>query len=164
MGFIKNVLNGLLNFLKSLLSFGKKEKPNTSNTADAIIAEVKQATNGLGQSTPDSNGDQAAAGQPAKAEPAKAESASQKSKKAKKGKKPAAVFLEAEEARGYTSGSQPQAAQSASTLNLPKPKVSASNSKPQAAKESGTVFSQFGSRRRPGANMQAFLDMAKTIK
>jgi hypothetical protein len=48
----------------------------------------------------------------------------------------------------------------ASTLNLPQPTVKSST----AAAPAAPAYSQFGARRRPGANMKSYLDMAKTAK
>ncbi len=83
--------------------------------------------------------------------------------------KPKAVFLDAEEAKGYTEPTpkaQPKApatpapaASTASSLNLPQPTVTTASNN-NAAPE----FVQFGPRRRPGANMKAYLDMARTMK
>lgn len=83
-----------------------------------------------------------------------------------------AIFLDGAEAKGYASASKaaapsspatpkgtPKATASATsnTLNLPQPTVTTSN-----AAATAPAYSQFGPRRRPGANMKAFLDMAKT--
>jgi hypothetical protein len=89
--------------------------------------------------------------------------------KAKK-KSGEAFYLEMEDAKGFVEtapkaetsakAKAPQsaapAAASASALNLPQPTVA--TSAPEVA------YSQFGSRRGPGANMKSFLDMAKTVK
>jgi hypothetical protein len=88
--------------------------------------------------------------------------------KAKK-KSGEAFYLEMEDAKGFTESAPkaetskakaPQsaapAASTASALNLPQPTVTT------AAPE--VAYSQFGSRRGPGANMKSFLDMAKTVK
>lgn len=50
----------------------------------------------------------------------------------------------------------PAAATVASTLNLPQPTVTT----PAPANN----YTKFGARRRPGANMKSYLDMAKNIK
>lgn len=75
---------------------------------------------------------------------------------------PQTFFLEPEEARGYQSSNGRTAsatpAATAASLNLPEPKVT------QTANSSGDpAYAQFA-RRRPGANMNAFLEMAKQVK
>jgi hypothetical protein len=97
--------------------------------------------------------------------------------KAKK-KSGEAFYLEMEDAKGFTESAPkaetakpkaetakakatqsaaPAAASTASALNLPAPTVTTT-----AAPE--VAYTQFGSRRGPGANMKSFLDMAKTVK
>jgi hypothetical protein len=135
--FIKNVFGGIIAFLKGLLSFGKKQPPALDQSS---------------QSTPPAD---------PKPEPQPVAAANNP--------KPAAnsFFLEADEARGFNSpngGSapkpqetsqetaQPQVA-TAKALNLPQPKVTSYND-----------FSNFGNRRRPGANMSSFLEMARKVR
>jgi hypothetical protein len=78
-------------------------------------------------------------------------------------------FLEAEDAKGIAKAPTQAAASSsakssntpvASALNLPQPTVTSSTAVTPVA----PAYSQFGSRRRPGANMKSYLDMAKTAK
>jgi hypothetical protein len=91
---------------------------------------------------------------------------------AKKQKKDKAFFLEAPDAKGVpTATATPKAATPkqekkaaavatatpASALNLPLPTVTASNTP-------ASTYKAFGPRRRPGANMKSYLDMAKTVK
>lgn len=90
--------------------------------------------------------------------------------KAKK-KSGEAFYLEMEDAKGFaesapetetsTKAKAPQSAAPASTasaLNLPQPTVVTNTP------ASEVTYSQFGTRRGPGANMKTFLDMAKTVK
>lgn len=82
-----------------------------------------------------------------------------------KKKKGEAFFLEADDAKGTpASATQPQAkpqpaavAATANALNLPQPTVTAT---PAPAND----YKAFASRRRPGANMKSYLDMAKGMK
>lgn len=135
--FIKNLFNGIFSFLSGLFKGGKQQK-------QAPVLEQ------------------------AKPEPAKSDSPQpQPQPTAVANSKPAqgSFFLEADEARGYNSPnggpsnqsqeakqSAPQPA-SASALNLPQPKVT-----------SYRDFSNFGDRRRPGANMSSFLEMARKVR
>lgn len=83
-----------------------------------------------------------------------------------------AFYLEMDDAKGFvepapkaeapakakaTQSAAPTTATNASALNLPQPTVT-------TASEPEISYSQFGSRRGPGANMKSYLDMAKTIK
>jgi hypothetical protein len=93
---------------------------------------------------------------------------------AKKQKKNKAFFLEAPDALGVpTPAATPKAATPkqekkaaavatatpASALNLPQPTVTVSTTPVSAS-----TYKVFGPRRRPGANMKSYLDMAKTVK
>jgi hypothetical protein len=102
---------------------------------------------------------------------ATAESAPAKKKKNK------AFYLEATDAAGIPTPAAPQTAPktkakskkeaaepvavaaSAAALNLPKPTVTVTETPAPASN-----YKTFGPRRRPGANMKSYLDMAKTIK
>jgi hypothetical protein len=75
-----------------------------------------------------------------------------------------AIFLDGAEAKGFaseskaTASAKPAPAKATNkALNLPQPTVTTSTSATTAP-----TYSQFGPRRRPGANMKTFLDMAKT--
>lgn len=132
--FIKNLFSGFLAFLSGLFQGGKKQKP-----------ALEQASSEQGKS--DSPKPQPQSATVASSKPAQGN-----------------FFLDTDEARGYSpnggsasssqetrpSASQPAAA---STLNLPQPKVT-----------SYSDFSNFGDRRRPGANMSSFLDMARKVR
>jgi hypothetical protein len=86
-------------------------------------------------------------------------------------KKNEAFFLEESEAKGVPApaskkakaskkekvATAPAVAATASALNLPQPTVTTNG----IAENS---YVQFTTRRRPGANMKSYLDMAKTIK
>ena len=92
---------------------------------------------------------------------------------AKKQKKDKSFYLEASDAKGVpAAAAPPQAAPkskkekaapvataTAAALNLPAPTVTVS-----AAPTPASNYKTFGPRRRPGANMKSYLDMAKTIK
>jgi hypothetical protein len=146
-GLVKKLFGGILAFIGSIFSFGKKNKQiaPVQESSQSKAIEVKP--------------------------PAPENKKQPKAKKQPKQAKPeAAFFLEAEDARGYTSANgksaanpktakkeAPVAATTASALNLPAPTVS------NAPAESAPPFVQFA-RRRPGANMSSFLDMAKQVK
>jgi hypothetical protein len=85
--------------------------------------------------------------EPQKLAAPKAEVAKPEPAKAEKVSKPATADL-----NGSANGSKPPA--TANTLNLPQPTASFSTTAPTLTTP----------RRRPGANMGAFLDMAKTVK
>ncbi|MBW4552127.1 MAG: hypothetical protein KME35_13620 [Aphanocapsa sp. GSE-SYN-MK-11-07L] len=143
-GLVKKLFGGILAFIGSIFSFGKKDK-KIAPAKESLESKVVEA------------------------KPPAPEN--KKQPKAKKQAKPeAAFFLEAEDARGYTSANgksaaNPQKAKkeaavastTASALNLPAPTVSS------APAEAASPFVKFA-RRRPGANMSAFLDMAKQVK
>jgi hypothetical protein len=85
-----------------------------------------------------------------------------------KKKKKEAFFLEATDAKGVpapvpTAKTKPAPAPAAAALNLPQPTVTVSNA-PAPASTAANNYTKFGPRRRPGANMKSYLDMAKTIK
>jgi hypothetical protein len=86
---------------------------------------------------------------------------------APKTKKSSAFFLEETDAKSVASPAAKPKAQTvpaattapttAAALNLAQPTVT-------FASTAANNYKQFGSRRRPGANMKSYLDMAKTIK
>jgi hypothetical protein len=95
---------------------------------------------------------------------------------AKKQKKDKSFYLEASDAKGVPAATAaPQAAPkskkdkkekaaapvaaTATALNLPQPTVTVTETPTPASN-----YKTFGPRRRPGANMKSYLDMAKTIK
>jgi hypothetical protein len=86
---------------------------------------------------------------------------------APKKKKSKAFYLEATDAKGVPApapAANPNpvpAAATATALNLPQPTVTVSNT---PAPTAANNYTKFGPRRRPGANMKSYLDMAKTIK
>jgi hypothetical protein len=96
---------------------------------------------------------------------------------AAKKKSGGAFYLEADDAKGFIEPAPkaaPQAsapasakasvAATANALNLPQPTVTTSGSASPTEPTREPAYSQFGSRRGPGANMKSFLDMAKTVK
>ncbi len=102
----------------------------------------------------------------------KGTSSAPKALKAKK-KSGDAFYLEMDDAKGFaepapkaetsvkskpktSQSAAPATASTASALNLPQPTVTTAKSE--------VAYTQFGSRRGPGANMKSFLDMAKTVK
>lgn len=96
--------------------------------------------------------------------PANAEAAIKKA--ASKG-----IFLEGDDARGFTEA-KPESPKTAPAKSAapkpaaapaPQPVVSAAPSAPAPAAPVNT-YQQFPSRRRPGANMKGFLDMAQQVK
>jgi len=136
--FIKNLFNGILAFLSGLLKGEKQQKQAP------VLEQAKPEQAKSDSPQPQSQPTAATNSQP----PAQG-----------------SFFLEADEARGYNSPnggpsnqsqeakqSAPQPA-SASALNLPQPKVT-----------SYRDFSNFGDRRRPGANMSSFLEMARKVR
>jgi hypothetical protein len=133
-GLVKKLFGGILAFIGNIFSFGKKDKKI------AAVAEPKAV-----KAAPPEN---------------------KKQPKAKKQAKPeAAFFLDNEDARGFTSANGKSAASpnkaapvaaAATALNLPAPTVNSAPAEP-------APFIQFA-RRRPGANMSAFLNMAKQVK
>ncbi len=147
-GLVKKLFGGILAFIGKIFSFGKKDK----NIAP-------------GQESSESKAIEAKPPAPENKKQPKAQ------KQPKQAKPEAAFFLESEDARGYTSANgksaassqktkkaAPVAATTASALNLPAPTVSNA-----PAESAAPPFVQFA-RRRPGANMSAFLDMAKQVK
>ncbi len=82
-----------------------------------------------------------------------------------KKKKNKAFFLEATDAKGVPApapaAQTKPAPAAAAALNLPQPTVTVSNT-PTITPANN--YTKFGPRRRPGANMKSYLDMAKTIK
>jgi hypothetical protein len=95
---------------------------------------------------------------------------------AKKQKKDKSFYLEASDAKGVPAATAaPQAAPkskkekkekaatpvaaTATALNLPQPTVTVAETSTPVSN-----YKAFGPRRRPGANMKSYLDMAKTIK
>jgi len=135
--FIKNLFSGIIAFLTGLFKGGKQQK----QAPVLEQANQEQAKNDSPQPQPQTTA--AANSKPT----------------------PGNFFLDADEARGYHSpnggstsqsqDAQPSAPQpaSASALNLPQPKVT-----------SYSDFSNFGDRRRPGANMSSFLEMARKVR
>lgn len=140
--FIKNLFGGILTFVSNLFSFGKKEKPQLSSNGGSQKSEAPKKDTASQQETKTAKNSNRKAAQPA-------------------------FFLDSDDARGFKStdaGSQPSQNQlptekapkpqtTNNGLNMPKPKVTSFDD-----------FSNFGDRRRPGANMSDFLEMARQLK
>ncbi len=167
--FIKNLFSGISAFFAKLFSFGKQKKSQlgsnqTPSSLKETATQVKetatqaatQAKETAAQATSFLDGTQVK------------ETATQAATQVKETAARAGLFLTGDDARGYKSpsnGGQPsgngaekakvsQSAASASALNLSKPKVTTQYGK----------FSNYGDRRRPGANMKSFLEMARQVK
>jgi hypothetical protein len=151
-GFIKKLLGVLVSIIKfplTLLPGGKGKsagakvaKPET----EATIAETETTsakTSAFFLEEAEATG---VTPQPT----AKKESKKNKSKKSAKSK-----------AADKSKATEPVAA-AASTLNLPQPTVTTVIA--EVTPTPANNYKQFASRRRPGANMKSYLDMAKTIK
>lgn len=145
--FIKNLLGGIFSFIGKLFQFGKDEKPQLASAS--------------------SNGQQSQSS-PNKAAAQVQETASQATTQVKEAVDKAAFFLSGDDARSFKSssnGKQPSVnkaektekpksldADTAKAFNLAKPKVTTYKD-----------FSNYGDRRRPGANMSNFLEMARNV-
>ncbi len=153
--FLKNIVSGLFSFLGGLVGSKKPQeaiaeaapKPRKARNSGYFL-ELDDAKGVGSAATPA----QASKQEPAKAEPTKAEPAKAESAKAlvksKQIKTPAAAEPKPTP--------KPVAANAA--LNLPQPTVTTFAPKYLAANGSSN------GRRRPGANMSSFLDMARQIK
>lgn len=171
---IKNLFSGIFSFIGGIFG-GKKSgyfmeldeaqvaklesvKAKASEAKDAIVENTKSAVAAV-ESTAKSAVDSVAEGvkDTATATEASAKSAT-KSVKAKAAKaesaKPEPVKVETAETHGSANGAKPPVP--ANALNLPEPTVSFASEY--------LVPKPTNSRRRPGANMGSFLDMAKTVK
>lgn len=154
---IKNIFGGIFSFIGGILG-GKKSsgyymeldeakstKAEPAKAETKVAAPVAAATTEVKQSEPVKA--EAPKAKSAKAEAPKAESAKAKAKKATA--EPATADV-----NGSTNGAKPPVP--ANTLNLPQPTVSFATEY--------LVPKPTTSRRRPGANMGSFLEMAKTVK
>jgi len=151
-GFIKKLISGILAFISGLFA-GKKADAEQSGAGKAIkkssgyFLELDEAKSN-GQSPA-----KTAAPTPAKTEaaPAKAESASTPAQPAK-----------AEAVKAAPAKAEPVKAIAQST-NGSKPAIAATPAPTATAAfaSTPTVPNTFGDRRRPGANMDYFLDMAR---
>lgn len=155
MSAITKIFGAIISFFTGLLGiFSKKKKGE-------FYLEIDPSKDGAAapqEVAAESSGGAAVASKPDEAPKSKKTSKAKKapkSKKAPKAKKekasqPAAPLPQA------APTPQPSAAALASqALNMPKPKVSTIEP---------LDIPKFGPRRRPGSNMQSFLDMAKTVK
>jgi len=148
--FLKNIVSGLFSFLGGLVGSKKPQeaiaeaapKPRKARNSGYFL-ELDDAKGVGSAATPA----QASKQEPAKAEPAKAEPA-KAAVKSKQIKTP--VTAEPKPA--------PKPAAANAALNLPQPTVTTFAPKYLASNGSSN------GRRRPGANMSSFLDMARQIK
>ena len=176
--FIKNLFNSILGFIQGIFSRAKKELPAAAEATSDKLDQAKAAAQSKGFDL------DAAANQLAEKTSQVAETTSQVAEETTQ--KVKEFFLEGDEARGYTTADKakaaatqekpesaaqgqtkaqgaakngsatqkaPQTAATANALNLAKPKVT-----------SYREFSSFGDRRRPGANMSDFLEMARQMR
>jgi len=143
--FIKNLLGGIFSFIGRLFRFGKNEKPQLAtagNNAEQAQSSIKEAATQV------------------------QETASQATAQVKEAANKTVFFLSGDDARSFKSspnGKQPSVnkaekprsldADTAKAFNLAKPKVTTYRD-----------FSNYGDRRRPGANMSNFLEMARNVK
>jgi hypothetical protein len=148
--FLKNIVSGLFSFLGGLVSSKKSQeaiaeaapKPRKARNSGYFL-ELDEAKGVSGAATPA----QASKQEPAKVEPAKVEPA-KAVVKSKQVKTPVAAEPKA----------APKPVATNAALNLPQPTVTTFAPKYLAANGSSN------GRRRPGANMSSFLDMARQIK
>lgn len=152
-GFIKKLISGILAFISGLFA-GKKADAEQSGAGKAV---KKSSGYFLELDDAKSNGQlpaKTAAPTPAKTEaaPAKAESTPA----------PAQPAAKAEAVKAAPAKAEPVKAVSQST-NGSKPAIAAAPTPTATAAfaSTATVPNTFGDRRRPGANMDYFLDMAR---
>ena len=158
--FLKNIVSGLFYFLGGLVSSKKPQeaiaeaapKPRKVRNSGYFL-ELDDAKGVGSAATPaQASKQEPAKAEPTKAEPAKAEPAKAESAKAvvksKQIKTPAAAEPKP----------TPKPVAAYAALNLPQPTVTTFAPKYLAANGSSN------GRRRPGANMSSFLDMARQIK
>jgi hypothetical protein len=156
MGLIKNLFStilGVLVFLVklplSLLTLPAKLLPSSKGKSKGTTKAVApKATNEPAPNSPQTNEAFFLDGAEATGVVATESKAPGKKSKAKKTKAPKAPKPEAVPAAS-------SAAATANALNLPQPTVTAS---PEM------TYTSFTPRRRPGANMKSYLDMAKSMK
>lgn len=158
-GFIKKLFGGILAFLGGL--FGSKK-----SQADESTAPKTRKRSGYyleldpNQATPSENGKTTA-----KAEPAKAEVASPKPSEPAKAA-PAAT-ASAAKAKPAPAPEKPAPAPEPVTAAVAATPAPPAKPQPQAPKTFATELlslSTTNGRRRPGANMNSFLDMARQVK
>lgn len=143
---IKNLFSGIFSFIGGI--FGGKKSGYYMELDEAKSAIAKPAKAVKKAAAPVA----AAIAEVTKSEPEKAETPEAESAKAK-AKKATAEPAKAD-VNGSTNGAKPPVP--ANTLNLPQPTVSFATEY--------LIPKPTNSRRRPGANMESFLEMAKTAK
>lgn len=164
---IKNLFSGILSFIGGIFG-GKKSgyfmeldeaqvakldsvKAKASEAKDAVVENAKSAVatvEAAAKSTADSVAETVKEATTTTEETVKPAAKSVKAKKAEP------VTAEKAETNGSSNGAKPSVP--AETLNLPQPTVSFATEY--------LVPKPTNSRRRPGANMSSYLDMAKTVK
>jgi hypothetical protein len=153
--FLKNIVSGLFSFLGGLVGSKKPQeaiaeaapKPRKARNSGYFL-ELDDAKGVGSAATPA----QASKQEPAKAEPAKAEPVKAEPAKAAVKSKQIKTPVTAEPKPA------PKPAAANAALNLPQPTVTTFAPKYLASNGSSN------GRRRPGANMSSFLDMARQIK
>ena len=153
--FLKNIVSGLFSFLGGLVGSKKSQeaiaeaapKPRKARNSGYFL-ELDDAKGVSSAATPA----QASKQEPAKAEPAKAEPVKAEPAKAAVKSKQIKTPVTAEPKPA------PKPAAANAALNLPQPTVTTFAPKYLASNGSSN------GRRRPGANMSSFLDMARQIK
>lgn len=164
---IKNLFGGIFSFIGGILG-GKKSsryymewdeaKSAIAEPAKAVKKAAAPVAAAIAEVTksepekPEAPKAESAKAEAPKAKPEKAEAPKAKSEKAKAKKAPAEPATA--DLNGSTNGAKPPVP--ANTLNLPQPTVSFATEH--------LVPKPTNSRRRPGANMGSFLEMAKTVK
>lgn len=153
MSAIKKIFGAILAFLTSAVTsvlgiFSKKKKGE-------FFLEIDPSKDGAASANAAVAAPEAASKSAPKAKKAKPKAQAAKSK-AKKAKPPKKVTTQATPEPQVALSEVPAAASLINqALNMPKPKV---------ATIEPLDIPKFGPRRRPGSNMQSFLDMAKTVK
>lgn len=147
-GFIKNFFGGILGFFGGIFSFGKSKKQDKSNAlktrkGDGYFLELDES-----QAPKTDNGSKPAAAKAVKAESAPAP-------KPEPAKTPAAVATAAPAKVESAKAAAPAATANGKSELQPEPTF--------APKYLVSVSNTNG-RRRPGANMNSFLDMARQVK
>jgi len=149
---IKNIFGGIFSFIGGILG-GKKSSGYYMELDEAKTAKAEPAKAETKAAAPVA----AATAEVKKSEPVKAEALKAEAPKAESAKakaKKATAELAKADMNSSTNGAKPPVP--ANTLNLPQPTVSFATEY--------LVPKPTNSRRRPGANMGSFLEMAKTVK
>jgi len=157
--FLKNIVSGLFSFLGGLVGSKKSQEA----IAEAAPKPRKARNSGYFLELDDAKGVSSAAtpAQASKQEPAKAESAKAEPAKAEPAKAEPVKAVKSKQIKTPVTAEPkpaPKPAAANAALNLPQPTVTTFAPKYLASNGSSN------GRRRPGANMSSFLDMARQIK